>query len=309
MSYRTNPSKSSGVPSTDYTITGEANSIAWWKAARYFDVPEIEQKMLVRRAVKAEDRANIGCAESAADCRSGTGRDDNDIVDKHVLMENPLASTTAEAETRAVQLIIGFNYRRVPALALARELIAEGRLGAVRHIRAAYLQDWLSDTESPVTWRLRKEIPGPFALGDIAAHAIAQVVFLLGDAVTEVTRRLHTFMNCRPGPDSPEEVTVDAAWATLTLASGTITSVEVSRMARGQKNSLKLEIYGDRGTILFDTDALHELGFLDATAPLHEQGFQRILVKSPISCGEMGRRLKPNHGQLADGRIARSRVV
>ncbi|KQR73227.1 hypothetical protein ASF98_22770 [Arthrobacter sp. Leaf337] len=223
-------------------------------------------------------------------------------------MEKPLAITTAEAETKGVQSIIGFSYRRVPALALARELIAEGRLGAVRHIRAAYFQDWLSDTASPVIWRPRKETASPGAPGDIAAHAIAQVVFLLGDAVTEVTGRLHTFVDRLPGPDSPEEVAVDAAaWATLTLASGTIASVEVSRMATGQKNSLRLEIYGDKGTILFDADALNELGFLDATAPVHEQGFQRILVKSPIRCGEMGR-LKPNHGRLVHGMIARSQA-
>ena len=182
--------------------------------------------------------------------------------------------------------MIGFNYRRVPALALAKELIAEGRLGTVRHVRAAYLQDWLSDAESPMTWRLRKETAGSGALGDIASHAIDQVLYLLGDAVTEVSGRLHTFVDRRPGPDGPagglEDVTVDdAAWATLTLASGAIASVEVSRVATGQKNSLKLEIYGDKGTILFDLEALNELGFLDATVPVREQGFRRILVNEP----------------------------
>ena len=99
--------------------------------------------------------------------------------------------------------MIGFNYRRVPALALARELIAEGRLGTVRHVRAAYLQDWLSDADSPMTWRLRKETAGSGALGDIASHAIDQVLYLLGDAVTEVSGRLHTFVDRRPGVNGP----------------------------------------------------------------------------------------------------------
>jgi predicted dehydrogenase len=211
---------------------------------------------------------------------------------KHVLDQKPLPNTLAAAEAMAaaarsaqdngVQSMIGFNYRRVPALALARELIAEGRLGTIRHVRAAYLQDWLVDPDSPMTWRLNKETAGSGALGDIASHAIDQVLFLLGEQVTEVAGRLHTFTPTRPGRDGPEQVTVDdAAWVTLTLASGAIASVEVSRVATGQKNSLKLEIYGDKGALLFDLEDLNELGFLDATLPVREQGFRRILVNEP----------------------------
>ncbi|MET3905666.1 Gfo/Idh/MocA family oxidoreductase [Paenarthrobacter sp. 4246] len=302
-----------GVAAIGYAFMGKAHSNAWRNVASFFDVPAFEQKVLVGRDADAvaEAAAKYGWAESATDWRSVIERDDIHIIDicapgwmhaeiaiaaleagKHVLVEKPLANTLGEAElmtaaaakahARGVQSMIGFNYRRVPALALARELIAEGRLGTVRHVRAAYLQDWLSDAESPMSWRLRKETAGSGALGDIASHAIDQVLFLLGDAVTEVSGRLHTFVDRRPGADGPEDVTVDdAAWATLTLASGAIASVEVSRVATGQKNSLKLEIYGDKGTILFDLEALNELGFLDATAPVREQGFRRILVNEP----------------------------
>ena len=165
----------------------------------------------------AEAAARYGWAESATDWRTVIARDDIDIVDicapgwmhaeiaiaaleagKHVLVEKPLANTLAEAEAmtaaarsardNGVQSMIGFNYRRVPALALARELIAEGRLGTVRHVRAAYLQDWLADADAPMTWRLNKETAGSGALGDIASHAIDQVLFLLGEQVTEVVR-------------------------------------------------------------------------------------------------------------------------
>ncbi len=119
-----------------------------------------------------------------------------------------------------------------------------------------------------MTWRLRKDTAGSGALGDIASHAIDQVLFLLADQVTDVSGRLHTFTSHRPGARGLEEVTVDdAAWATLTLASGAIASIEVSRVATGKKNSLKLEIYGDKGSILFDLENLNELDFLDATAP------------------------------------------
>ncbi|MEV7134488.1 Gfo/Idh/MocA family oxidoreductase [Arthrobacter sp. NPDC093128] len=310
----TNPDNSPlGVAMIGYAFMGKAHSNAWRNVASYFDVPAFEQKVLVGRdAVQVTASAKkYGWAESATDWRSVLDRDDIHIVDicapgwmhaeiaiaaleagKHVLVEKPLANTLAEAEAmteaaaaaraKGVQSMIGFNYRRVPALALAKELIAEGRLGTVRHVRAAYLQDWLSDAESPMTWRLRKETAGSGALGDIASHAIDQVLYLLDGTVTEVTGRLHTFVDRRPGPNGLEDVTVDdAAWATLTLASGAIASVEVSRVATGQKNSLKLEIYGDKGTILFDLEALNELGFLDATVPVREQGFRRILVNEP----------------------------
>ncbi|MET1087741.1 MAG: Gfo/Idh/MocA family oxidoreductase [Arthrobacter sp.] len=303
-----------GVAMIGYAFMGKAHSNAWRNVASYFDVPAFEQKVLVGRdaAGVTEAAGKYGWAESATDWRAVIERDDIEIVDicapgfmhaeiaiaalaagKHVLVEKPLANTLAEAEAMAaaarsaqalgVQSMIGFNYRRVPALALARELIAEGRLGTIRHVRAAYLQDWLVDPASPMTWRLKKETAGSGALGDIASHVIDQVLFLLGDQVTEVSGRLHTFTSHRPGAHGAEEVTVDdAAWATLTLASGAVASVEVSRVATGQKNSLKLEIYGDKGSLLFDLEDLNELGFLDATLPVREQGFRRILVNEPV---------------------------
>ncbi len=309
----TDSARTLGVAMIGYAFMGKAHSNAWRNVASFFDVPAFEQKVLVGRDPEqvAAAAGKYGWAESATDWRTVLDRDDIHIVDicvpgwmhaeiaiaaleagKHVLVEKPLANTLAEAElmtaaaakarARGVQSMIGFNYRRVPALALAKELIAEGRLGTVRHVRASYMQDWLTDAQAPMTWRLNKETAGSGALGDIASHAIDQVLYLLGDTVTEVSGRLHTFVNHRPGAGGPEQVTVDdAAWATLTLASGAIASVEVSRMATGRKNSLALEIYGDKGSLLFDLENLNELGFLDATLPVREQGFRRILVNEP----------------------------
>ena len=302
-----------GVAAIGYAFMGKAHSNAWRNVASFFDVPAFEQKVLVGRdaAQVAEAAAKYGWAESATDWRSVIAREDIHIIDicapgwmhaeiavaaleagKHVLVEKPLANSLADAElmtaaaakarAKGIQSMVGFNYRRIPALALAKELVSEGRLGTVRHVRAAYLQDWLSDAQSPMTWRLRKETAGSGALGDIASHAIDQVLNLLGDQVVEASGRLQTFVERRPGPDGPEDVTVDdAAWATLSLASGAVASVEASRVATGRKNSLKLEIYGDKGTILFDLENLNELGFLDATVPAREQGFRRILVNEP----------------------------
>ena len=302
-----------GVAMIGYAFMGKAHSNAWRNVASFFDVPAFEQKILVGRDPAGVTRAaaRYGWAETSTDWRSVLARDDIQVVDicapgflhaeiaiaaleagKHVLLEKPLANTLAEAEAMAfaalaarskgVQSMVGFNYRRVPALALAKELIAEGRLGTVRHVRAAYLQDWLADETTPMSWRLNKDTAGSGALGDIASHAIDQVLFLLADQVTEVSGRLHTFTTHRPGSAGLEEVTVDdAAWATLALASGAIASVEVSRVAMGQKNSLKLEIYGHMGSLLFDLENLNELHFLDATVPVREQGFRRILVNEP----------------------------
>lgn len=302
-----------GVAVIGYAFMGKAHSNAWRNVASFFDVPAFEQKVLVGRdaALVAEAAAKYGWAESATDWRSVILRDDIDIVDicapgwmhaeiaiaaleagKHVLVEKPLANTLEEAElmaeaaasarARGVQSMIGFNYRRVPALALARELIAEGRLGTVRHVRAAYLQDWLSDVETPMSWRLRKETAGSGALGDTASHAIDQVQHLTGQTVTEVTGTLRTFVAERPGAAGLEKVTVDdAAWATLGLTGGLSASVEASRVATGRKNSLKIEIYGSLGSLTFDLENLNELGFLDATLPVREQGFRRILVNEP----------------------------
>ncbi|MDQ0261546.1 Gfo/Idh/MocA family protein [Sinomonas atrocyanea] len=302
-----------GVAVIGYAFMGRAHSHAWRNVSAFFDVPAIEQRVLVGRHAQdvAEAAAKHGWAESATDWREVIARDYVHIVDicapgwmhaeiavaaleagKHVLVEKPLANTLAEAERmaeaaraargRGVASMVGFTYRRVPALAYAKQLIAAGRLGTVREVRASYLQDWLADEEAPMTWRLRKETAGSGALGDIASHAVDQVQYLLNDTVTEASGRLHTFVGRRPGPDGPEDVTVDdAAWATLSLASGAVASVEVSRVATGRKNSLRIEVYGSGGALAFDLERPGELEFLDATAPAEEQGFRRIVVTEP----------------------------
>ena len=302
-----------GVAAIGYAFMGKAHSNAWRNVGSFFDVPAFEQKVLVGRDAEqvAEAAARYGWSESATDWRQVLERDDIHIVDicapgwmhaeiaiaaleagKHVLVEKPLANTLAEAEAmtgaaraargHGIQSMIGFNYRRVPALALAKELIAEGRLGTVRHVRAAYLQDWLADADSPMTWRLNKETAGSGALGDIASHAIDQIQYLTGQTILEASGVLKTFVTQRPGPEGLEDVTVDdAAWATFWLTGDIGASVEASRVATGQKNSLQIEIYGTDGALTFNLESLNELGFLDATVPVREQGFRRILVNEP----------------------------
>ncbi len=293
-----------------YSFMGKAHSNAWRNVGAFYPhTPPVRQQVLVGRHERAVTEAahQYGWAEAATDWRSVVERDDIDIVDvctpghlhsevaiaaleagKHVLVEKPLANSVAEsaamvavadeAAGRGVASMVGFNYRRVPALALARQLIAEGRIGAVRQVRAAYLQDWLADAGAPMTWRLRKETAGSGALGDLGSHVVDQVQSLLGEHVTSAAGRLHTFVPERVGDDGPEPVTVDdAAWATLETHSGAVASVEVSRMATGRKNGLSLEVYGTDGALSFDLERLNELRlFTDPDDPV--AGFRRVLV-------------------------------
>lgn len=281
-----------GVAVVGYSFMGKAHSFAWRNVGAFFpEVAPVRQQLLVGRDDRAvkEAATRYGWAESATDWRAVVSRDDVDLVDvctpgashaeiaiaaleagKHVLVEKPLANTVVEGEAmvaaaaaaaaRGVRSMVGFNYRRVPALALARELVATGRVGAVREVRAAYLQDWLADDAAPMTWRLRRETAGSGALGDLGAHVIDQVRFLLEEDLTSASGHLRTFVPTRNGPDGPEPVTVDdAAWATLTTSSGAVVSLEVSRVATGRKNGLTIEVYGTRGSLCFDLQRLNEL--------------------------------------------------
>ena len=307
------PARPLGVALIGYAFMGRAHSQAWRTVGAAFDVPPIARRVIVGRDEQAvaEAARRLDWEEHATDWREAITRDDVDIVDictpgflhaeiaiaaleagKHVLCEKPLANDPAEAERmveaaraareRGQVAALGHTYRRVPALAHARDLVAAGRLGQIRQIRASYLQDWLVDAEAGMTWRLRKETAGSGALGDIGSHAIDQIQYVTGQQVTAVRGRLATMVPERPGPDGPEPVTVDdAAWATLELDGGAIASVEASRMATGAKNELALEVYGTRGALRFDLERLDELWFLDATAPVAEQGFARVLVTEP----------------------------
>nr|WP_283777813.1 Gfo/Idh/MocA family oxidoreductase [Sansalvadorimonas sp. 2012CJ34-2] len=204
---------------------------------------------------------------------------------KHVICEKPLAMTTAQAEEMAVTALssqtihgVSFNYRFLPAIKLAKGLIAKGKLGSIRHFRACYLQDWLVNPEFPMTWRLRKETAGSGVHGDLNAHIVDLARHLVGE-IAEVSGLMKTFINQRPHETENriDDVTVDDACAFLAhFNNGAIGTFESSRMATGRKNANCLEIYGEKGAIKFDLERLNELEFYDASEP--EAGFRRILA-------------------------------
>ncbi|MFG6402882.1 Gfo/Idh/MocA family protein [Microbacterium sp. P04] len=304
---------------------GAAHSQGWRVAPRFFDLPlQPEMAVLVGRDLDRTNEAadRWGWGETSTDWREVISRSDIDVVDvvtpgdshaeiaiaaleagKHVLCEKPLANTVAEAEAmtdaadraaaRGVRSMVGFTYRRVPAATFARDLVAAGRIGEVRQVRAEYLQDWLSDADAPLTWRLQKDRAGSGALGDIGAHAVDMTEYITGQRVERVSGILETIVSERPllgeasglsGSASAERgaVTVDdLALFTGRLTSGALASFEATRFRLGRKNALRIEISGSTGAISFDLERLNELEFYDATAPAEEQGFRRILVTEP----------------------------
>ncbi|MFF2273424.1 Gfo/Idh/MocA family protein [Agromyces sp. NPDC058136] len=310
-----------------YGFMGAAHSQGWRVAPRFFDLPSSPtMQVLVGRDAEgvASAAAKWGWAESSTDWREVVARDDIDIIDivtpgeshaaiaiaaleagKHVLCEKPLANTVAEAEAMAfaarratsagMQSMVGFTYRRVPATALARHLVASGRIGTVRQVRGSYLQDWLIDAEAPLTWRLQKERAGSGSLGDIGAHAIDLAEYITGLQLTAVSGVLETVVNERPllgtgvglsGTASIDrgQVTVDdvalftGRFEDPKGGAGALASFEATRFATGRKNSLRIEVFGSLGAVAFDLERMNELEFYDATLPPLEQGFRTILV-------------------------------
>ena len=185
---------------------------------------------------------------------------------KAVLCEKPLGRTASEAETMAraacnagSPALCGFNYRFVPAVLLARRLIAEGEVGRVYHFRCRYSDDSLVDPSSPFGWRHDRTAAGSGVTGDLASHGVDLAHFLVGPVVA-VTAALRTYVSERPAGGATARVTVeDAIVATIEFEHGAIGTLEASGMCPGRKNLLTFEVNGDRGTLVFDLERLNEL--------------------------------------------------
>jgi predicted dehydrogenase len=204
---------------------------------------------------------------------------------KVVFCENPLANTLEEAQkmldavrSNGVIHMICHNYRRVPAVSLAKKLIEEGQIGKIFHYRGTYLQDWIVDPNFPRVWRLEKAKAGSGALGDIASHSIDLSRYLVGE-ITEVAGHLETFIKERPLPDSNKMAPVDVDDAALSLVkfdNGAIGTIEASRFATGRKNYNRFEINGSKGSIVFDLERMNELELYIEEGP--NSGFRTILA-------------------------------
>ena len=324
-----------------YAFMGAAHSQAWRNVHRFFDLgvtPEMAVVVGRDGEAAAAAAARLGWQESATDWREVVARDDIDVVDictpgdthhpialaalaagKHVLCEKPLANDVAEAEERAaaaaqaraagVRSMVGFSYRRVPAVALMRQMVAEGAVGEIRHVRGRYLQDWIVDPQFPLVWRLRKEVAGSGALGDIGAHVLDMAQFVTGQRITGVAAQTETFVRRRPLPEgggalgaataggSAEtgEVTVDDAAVLLARTDGgALGTFEATRFATGRKNHIELEVNGSKGSLVFSFEDMNALRYHDASAG-DRAGFARIDVTEPTH-PYVGAWWPPGHG-------------
>ena len=317
-----------GVGLVGYKFMGRAHSNAYRQVAHFFDVDPKPRMTAIcgRNELAVKDAAEkLGWEGYETDYRKLVARDDIGLVDvstignthheivlaalaqgKHVLCEKPLANTLGEAEemlkaaeaaaNRGIVAMINFNYRRIPAVQLARQLVAEGKIGEVRHWRAVYLQDWILDPEFPLVWRLRKELAGTGALGDIAAHILDLAHFIVGPVV-EVVGMMDTFVKERPvevastggaglqaaGSAERGPVTVDDSAIFLArFESGATGTFEAARLAPGRRNFNSWEINGSLGTIRFNLERMNELEVYFVEDPAGLQGFRTINVTEGV---------------------------
>lgn len=286
-----------------YRFMGKAHSNAMARLPMFFpDAPEINREILVGRDEEALSAAadRLGFSRTTTDWEDAI--DEVDVfynlgpnfvhaepsiaaleAGVPVFCEKPLAPTLSEAEEmteayREADVPAGcaFNYRFVPAIRYARNLIESGELGEIHHVRGRYLQDWLVDPEAPWAWRLDEEMAGSGALGDLGAHTIDLARFLVGE-ISTVSGHLKTFVDERPveGGEGTREVTVDDAYtAQAAFENGAVGSFEASRFATGHKNDHTIEIEGSKGSLKFSLERLNELEYLKEGA----RGFETILV-------------------------------
>lgn len=294
-----------------YNFMGKAHSYAIGNAAFFFrHQARPVKKVIVGRteSLVKEAAEQYGWQEYATDWEDVIKRDDIDIVciatptsshkdiaiaavqaGKHVLCEKPLGMNAREAKEMweaarkaGVVHMVGHNYRRVPALALAKKLIGDGKLGQIYHFRGVYLQDWLSDPHAPMSWRLNKQIAGSGSHGDLNAHLIDLARFLVGE-IEKVIGMDKTFVTQRPSTAGetarPEQVTVDDTTVFLAqFRNGAVGTFEASRMASGRKNYERIEINGSKGSLAFNFERMNELEFWSKEDDPEVQGFRTILA-------------------------------
>jgi predicted dehydrogenase len=302
-----------------YQFMGKAHSNAYRQAARFFDLDvEPVMKVLVGRSESKLKVAQeqFGWEEYSTNWQDVIARDDIDIIDigtpndshaeitqaalaqgKHVLCEKPLATSVGEAQKsyelakeKGVVHGICHNYRKAPAIAYARQLVAEGKLGEIRHFRGTYLQDWIVDPSVPLVWRLDKNIAGSGSHGDLNAHLIDTARFVMGAEFTEVSGLAETFIKKRPvladtdgglsgfkASEEMGEVTVDDVTAFLArFTNGATGTFEATRLAPGRKNYNRWEVNGEKGSIAFNLERMNEIEIYLNDDPLGVPGFRTV---------------------------------
>lgn len=305
-----------------YKFMGKIHSHALRSVNSFFDLNlHPVRKVICGRHIEPLRKAaeKWGWAEYDTSWENVVKREDIDIIDictptsthrdiavaaaengKHIFSEKPLAMDTKQAKQMikaagkaTVKHMVGFNYRRVPAVTLAKKLIQEGKLGKIYHWRAAYLQDWIVDPDFPLIWKLRKEIAGTGPHGDLNSHIVDLAHYLVGDvknvfcmAANFIKQRrlpieekeLTTMLTAKSGNRMDEVTVEDASFLVAEFENGALGSFEATRFAPGRKNYLHFEVYGSDGSIVFNFERMNELQYHSRKDPVETQGFKTILV-------------------------------
>lgn len=291
-----------------HAFMGRAHGNAIRQAGRFFDLPcRIVPRVVVGRELQRAEavRERLGFEAASDDLDAVLARDDIHVIDiatpndshcelatkalqagKHVLCEKPLALTLDEARTMAAlakkakgRVGLWHNYRRCPAASLAKRLIERGEIGEVRHVRATYLQDWLSDPTVGASWRTSAKTCGSGAHGDLNAHLVDMTMFLTGLRFESVCGLAQTFTRERPGADGKKvKVDVDDALAFLArFKGGAIGTFEATRVAPGRKNYNRIEVNGSKGSLVWNFERMNELDLFSFADAPDAQGFRTIM--------------------------------
>jgi len=302
---------------------GRTHSNAWGQVAKFFQ-PPARPVMHTVFGQPAENpqafAANWGWKNASTDWKALVASPEIDLVDvvtpnfmhapvakaalaagKNCSCEKPIAATLKEAREMAqaarkarVKTFVWYNYRRCPAVALAHQLVRQGKVGKIRHVRAVYLQDW-ADESVPLAWRFDKKLAGAGAHGDLNAHIIDMTRFVTGEEITDICGAVaETFVKERnlmtgtvaggiaaglKAAAKKGKVTVDDTVLFLArFSGGAVASFECARQATGNQNRNGFEINGTKGSLKFDFERMNELKFYDATAPRATQGWTDIMV-------------------------------
>ncbi|MHA1370283.1 MAG: Gfo/Idh/MocA family protein [Promethearchaeota archaeon] len=308
-----------------YAFMGKVHSNAYRQMPRFFYPPPAEPELCCicgRNEEKVRHASKMyGWKEYTTDWHELVKREDIDIFDncgpnnvhkepciaaaeagKHIICEKPLAMNAKDAEEMSsaikkagVKAMVAFNYRRVPAIMLAKKLIDDGYIGKIYHYRATYLQDWIMDPNFPLVWRLQKDIAGSGPHGDLNAHILDLSLMLVGK-VTKVCGMAETFIKERPLVGSEGDlgaakgdatkkgkVTVeDAAIFMAKFENGALGTFEATRFAKGRRNYNRIEINGSKGSLAFNLERMNELEFFSEDDPKFAQGFRVINVTENV---------------------------
>jgi predicted dehydrogenase len=311
---------------------GKAHALAYAAMPMFFwpapAIPHRHTIVDVNEALAKEAAAKLGFENYSTDWRAVVNDPEIDVIDivtpnnthaeiaiaaakagKHIICEKPLALGAEQSkemleavESAGVKHAVAFNYRRTPAVALAKKYIKEGRIGKILNFRGTYLQDWSADPNSPLSWRFQKKIAGSGTLGDIGTHVVDLARYLVGE-ITDVNAVTKTWIPERPlqtgsidnlgtvrssGADVPKgAVDVDDEVMTMVkFENGAIGSIEATRNAWGRNNFITFEIHGEKGSLFFNYERRDELQVCFADDPSDAKGFRTVYTGPATPYGE-----------------------